>query len=102
VGERSRSALQTNGSAALRAFGEGRHQPGLGVAGSPAWTTLERDPRPAVPSGHDGAGVGLGVFIAQTPLARTGATLQFDNRNRGARAPICWRREALKAAAPEA
>jgi hypothetical protein len=52
-------------------------------------------------SGRDGVGVGLGVFIAQTPLARTGATLQFGNRTRGACAPIRWRREALEAAAPE-
>jgi hypothetical protein len=45
--------------------------------------------------------VGLGVLIAQTPLARTGATLQFGNRNRGACAPIRWRHEALEADAPE-
>jgi hypothetical protein len=32
-------------------------------------------------SGHDGAGVVLGVFMAQTSLARIGATLQFGNRN---------------------
>jgi two-component system sensor histidine kinase RegB len=35
-------------------------------------------------------GLGLGVFIAQTLLARTGATLQFDNWAAGARVTIAW------------
>ena len=45
--------------------------------------------------------MGLGVFIALTPLARTGAKLQFGIRNRGGCVPIRWRREALEADAPE-
>jgi hypothetical protein len=43
----------------------------------------------------------LGVFIAQTLLARTGATLQFDNCDRGARVTITWSRAALEGRAPE-
>jgi two-component system sensor histidine kinase RegB len=35
-------------------------------------------------------GMGLGVFIAQTLLARTGATLHFCNSARGARVEITW------------
>ncbi|MEL6964069.1 MAG: ActS/PrrB/RegB family redox-sensitive histidine kinase [Pseudomonadota bacterium] len=35
-------------------------------------------------------GLGLGVFIAQTLLARTGATLQFGNQTSGAQVVISW------------
>ncbi|MGI9421020.1 MAG: ActS/PrrB/RegB family redox-sensitive histidine kinase [Geminicoccaceae bacterium] len=35
-------------------------------------------------------GLGLGVFIAQTLLARTGATLQFGNRSSGAQVIVSW------------
>jgi two-component system sensor histidine kinase RegB len=41
-------------------------------------------------------GLGLGVFIAQTLLARTGATLHFANLDRGARVTIAWRRAVLE------
>jgi hypothetical protein len=41
------------------------------------------------------------VFIAQTLLARTGATLQFDNLRNGARVTVRWRRADLDELAPE-
>jgi two-component system sensor histidine kinase RegB len=47
-------------------------------------------------------GLGLGVFIAQTLLARTGAALQFGNLGRGARVTITWRRPALEEHSREA
>jgi two-component system sensor histidine kinase RegB len=50
---------------------------------------------------REAGGLGLGVFIAQTLLARTGATLQFDNRDHGARVTITWSRAALEGAASE-
>jgi two-component system, sensor histidine kinase RegB len=50
---------------------------------------------------REAGGLGLGVFIAQTLLARTGATLQFDNRDHGARVTITWSRAALEGGAPE-
>jgi two-component system, sensor histidine kinase RegB len=46
-------------------------------------------------------GLGLGVFIAETLLARTGATLQFANLPQGARVAVQWRRAALEKLAPE-
>jgi two-component system sensor histidine kinase RegB len=55
---------------------------------------------PYLSSGHEGAGSGLGVFIAQTLLARTGATLHFGHAN-GACVAVRWRREALEVDAPE-
>jgi hypothetical protein len=82
-------------------FGAGRHQPRFGRRlDRPASTILERGPQPRFQV-TTGAGVGLGVFVAQTPFARIGAMLQFGNRNRGARVPVRWGREALKANAPE-
>jgi two-component system sensor histidine kinase RegB len=44
---------------------------------------------------QDKGGLGLGVFIANTLLARTGATLTFSNNERGARVAISWSRPAL-------
>jgi two-component system, sensor histidine kinase RegB len=46
-------------------------------------------------------GLGLGVFIAETLLARTGATLQFANLPQGARVAVRWRRADLEKLAPE-
>ena len=46
-------------------------------------------------------GLGLGVFIAETLLARTGATLQFGNLPDGARVAVRWQRAALQKLAPE-
>jgi two-component system sensor histidine kinase RegB len=56
---------------------------------------------PYLSSGREGAGLGLGVFIAQTLLARTGATLQFENLEAGASVVIRWRADALEDDAPE-
>jgi len=56
---------------------------------------------PYVSSGQS-AGLGLGIFIAQTLLARTGAALHFANLGRGARVTITWRHAALGQHAPEA
>ncbi|HEX5079793.1 MAG TPA: ActS/PrrB/RegB family redox-sensitive histidine kinase [Geminicoccaceae bacterium] len=53
-------------------------------------------------SSRPAAGLGLGVFIAQTLLARTGATLHFANPGRGARVTIGWRRAVLEQHRPEA
>jgi two-component system sensor histidine kinase RegB len=53
-------------------------------------------------SGRPTGGLGLGVFIAQTLLARTGATLHFANLGRGARVTIAWRRAVLEQHRPEA
>lgn len=41
-------------------------------------------------------GLGLGVFIAQTLLARTGATLHFGNRSSGAQVIISWASPAME------
>ena len=41
-------------------------------------------------------GLGLGVFIAQTLLARTGATLQFGNQSSGAQVIISWASLAME------
>jgi two-component system sensor histidine kinase RegB len=46
-------------------------------------------------------GLGLGVFIAETLLARTGATLQFGNLPEGARVAVRWQRATLEGFAPE-
>jgi two-component system sensor histidine kinase RegB len=46
-------------------------------------------------------GLGLGVFIAETLLAQTGATLQFGNLPQGACVAVRWRRGALEKLAPE-
>ncbi len=43
-----------------------------------------------------GEHMGLGVFIAQTLLERTGAALSFGNRRRGAVVTVRWPREALE------
>jgi two-component system, sensor histidine kinase RegB len=53
-------------------------------------------------STHDhSGGLGLGVFIAETLLARTGARLHFDNLEAGARVVISWNRAALEEFASE-
>jgi two-component system sensor histidine kinase RegB len=53
-------------------------------------------------SGPPTGGLGLGVFIAQTLLARTGAALHFANMGRGARVTVVWRRATLERQTPEA
>jgi two-component system, sensor histidine kinase RegB len=66
---------------------------------SPEVLELLGEPYISTPQRSDG--LGLGVFIAQTLLARTGATLQFDNLRDGARVTVRWRRAALEELAPE-
>jgi two-component system sensor histidine kinase RegB len=56
---------------------------------------------PYVSTRHETGGLGLGVFIAETLLARTGASLQFGNQAKGARVVVTWRRGALDDNAPE-
>lgn len=51
---------------------------------------------PYISTRHAIGGLGLGVFIAQTLLARTGATLQFGNQSTGARVIISWAGPAME------
>ena len=53
-------------------------------------------------SGRPAGGLGLGVFIAQTLLARSGAKLHFANLKKGASVTIAWRRAVLEQQQPEA
>lgn len=46
---------------------------------------------------RESGGLGLGVFIARTLLARTGAEVVFDNRAVGAQVTIAWGRRDLEA-----
>jgi two-component system, sensor histidine kinase RegB len=62
---------------------------------------LELLGEPYISTTRRSKGLGLGVFIAQTLLARTGATLQFDNLRNGARVTVRWRRADLDELAPE-
>jgi two-component system sensor histidine kinase RegB len=56
---------------------------------------------PYVSTRHEKGGLGLGVFIAQTLLARTGASIQFGNQAKGACVVVTWRRDVLEDNAPE-
>ncbi len=76
------------------------HDDGPGFPGN----VLDRIGEPYV-SRRGGGHLGLGIFIAQTLLARTGARLHFSNvraagRNDGAEVVIVWRRSDLEDAAP--
>jgi len=51
---------------------------------------------PYISTRHAIGGLGLGVFIAQTLLARTGATLQFGNQSSGALVVINWTGAAIE------
>ncbi|MEM7750781.1 MAG: ActS/PrrB/RegB family redox-sensitive histidine kinase [Pseudomonadota bacterium] len=56
--------------------------------------------RPSSKGTGDQTGLGLGFFIAKTLLERTGATLEFDNRNlpdTGAIVRIIWPRDSFEA-----
>ena len=56
--------------------------------------------RPSNTSTGDHTGLGLGFFIAKTLLERTGATLEFDNRQapeHGAIIRIVWPRDSFEA-----
>lgn len=56
---------------------------------------LEEIGEPYISSRRGEGGLGLGVFIAQTLLARTGARLRFDNPGRGAQVTIEWDRDHM-------
>jgi two-component system, sensor histidine kinase RegB len=45
---------------------------------------------PFLSTRREEGGLGLGIFIANTLLARTGAKVHFDNTNEGARVTIKW------------
>jgi two-component system sensor histidine kinase RegB len=62
---------------------------------------LEQLGEPYLSTRQRSGGLGLGVFIAETLLARTGATLQFANLPQGARVAVRWQRAALEKLAPE-
>lgn len=51
---------------------------------------------PYVSSRRDSGGMGLGVFIAKTLLARTGAKIEFNNRIKGARVTMTWPAAAVQ------
>ncbi len=61
--------------------------------GEPYLTSRPRDP--AGSDAHQPGGLGLGIFIAKTLLARTGARLTFDNAEPAghARVTIVWPRD---------
>ena len=45
---------------------------------------------PFLSTRQESGGLGLGIFIANTLLARTGAKLHFANNERGALVRVCW------------
>jgi two-component system sensor histidine kinase RegB len=45
---------------------------------------------PFLSTRREEGGLGLGIFIANTLLARTGARVHFDNTNEGARVTVSW------------
>jgi two-component system, sensor histidine kinase RegB len=67
------------------------------------YVTTRGGPRRA--KSEEGAGMGLGLFIAKTLLERSGATLQLDNATvdpRGAIARVRWPRAAFERGSPVA
>jgi two-component system sensor histidine kinase RegB len=56
---------------------------------------------PYLSTRHDKGGLGLGVFIAITLLARSNAKLHFDNKMKGARVTVTWPSNALERANEE-
>ncbi len=62
---------------------------------------LDRLGEPYVSTRHNRGGMGLGVFIAMSLLARTGARVHFDNTSIGARVTIVWTPSILEHGLPE-
>jgi len=56
---------------------------------------------PYVTTRQQEGGLGLGVFIARTLLARTGASVAFENGRRGARVRLHWPEDRLQRAVEE-
>lgn len=62
--------------------------------GEPYLTTRAKN---TAPEGDAPGGLGLGIFIAKTLLERTGATISFENADKGgARVRIQWPRRAVE------
>ena len=57
---------------------------------------LDRIGEPYISTRSGDGGMGLGIFIAQSLLLRTGATLHFGNASKGAQVRIAWPRHALE------
>lgn len=57
---------------------------------------------PYLSTQHDEGGLGLGIFIAMTLLARTGAKLHVVNKKRGARVTVTWPPRAFERVTEEA
>ncbi|ODT76802.1 MAG: hypothetical protein ABS76_29955 [Pelagibacterium sp. SCN 64-44] len=88
---------QTAITVAITDDGKGFAPELLARLGEPYLTSRPRDP-----GGGDAekpGGLGLGIFIAKTLLARTGAKLRFDNAAPAghARVTITWRRDEIAA-----
>lgn len=58
---------------------------------------MDRIGEPYISTRQSDGGLGLGLFIANSLLARTGAKLHFGNTTKGAQVRIQWPREALAA-----
>ncbi len=58
---------------------------------------LDRIGEPYISSRVGAGHMGLGIFIAQTLLERTGAELKFSNREGGAAVAVSWKRLTLEA-----
>jgi two-component system sensor histidine kinase RegB len=56
---------------------------------------------PFLSTRRDGGGLGLGIFIASTLLARTGASVHFENHDKGARVIVRWPAAAVAEAFTE-
>ena len=57
---------------------------------------------PFLSTRRDEGGLGLGIFIANTLLARTGAKVHFDNTHEGARVTVTWPTQHMARAFGEA
>lgn len=58
---------------------------------------MDRIGEPYISTRRSDGGLGLGLFIANSLLVRTGAKLHFGNTTRGAQVRIQWPRDALTA-----
>ncbi len=62
---------------------------------------LEWVGEPYLTTRRNEGGLGLGIFIANTLLARSGAVVHFDNRAKGARVTVVWPLAELERAQEE-
>ncbi len=77
-------------------MGPGLPQDMLMRMGEPYLTTRPKDVKDSDPT--EPGGLGLGIFIAKTLLERTGAQLDFFNRDEGRHAcvKIAWPRQVIE------